>query len=195
MGNDHEDILWADEVLNGQMARYALLVDKYKDTVFSLTMGMLKNREDAEEVAQDVFLKIFKALPRFKRKAKFSTWMYRIAYNECISHLRKQKIRSLSTDQVSPAYFAEAGDSTAEQEATERKHKALQQALEQLQETDRALIHFFYFDKLPVDEIAKITGLSVSNVKTKLFRIRKKLYNEMTRILEKEQVENAWRDK
>ncbi len=186
MGNNHEDILWIEEILNGQTDRYALLVNKYKDMLFALTMGMLKNREEAEEVSQDIFVKIFNALPKFQQKAKFSTWMYRIAYNECISHLRKQKPHTLSVENISPSAFAEKEDSTDEADETERKYVLLKQAIEQLHETDRGLVHFFYFDNLPVNEIAQITGLSVSNVKTKLFRIRKKLHESLKLMMEKE---------
>lgn len=186
MGNNHEDILWIEDILKGQTNRYALLVDKYKDTLFALTMGMLKNREEAEEVSQDIFVKIFKALPKFKQKAKFSTWMYRIAYNECISHLRKQKISTVSVDHISENYRDTERYNTGNWQEAELKSKMLHRALNHLPETERGLVHFFYFDNLPVNEIAQITGLSVSNVKTKLFRIRKKLYEELQILIEKE---------
>jgi len=186
MENNLEDILWVDEILRGNTARYALLVDKYKDKVYSLVMGMLKNKEEADDVAQEIFIKIFKALPKFKRKAKFSTWVYRITYNECISTLRKRKKNTVVLDHVSQTYLADIEDETIDRQETEIKYQLLHLALKQLSETNRGLVHFFYFDNLPVDEIAKITGLTTSNVKTKLFRIRKKLHKVLTENLEKE---------
>ncbi len=186
MENNLEDILWIDEVLKGNTTHYALLVDKYKDKVYSLVMSMLKNKEEAEDVAQEIFVKIFKALPKFKHKAKFSTWVYRIAYNECISTLRKRKKHTVALDHVSQAYLADTEDETIDWRETEIKHQLLHLALKQLSETNRGLVHFFYFDNLPVDEIAKITGFTASNVKTKLFRIRKKLHEILTEKLEEE---------
>ena len=186
MESNLEDIFWIEQILNGKTERFALLVNKYKDKVFSLVMGILKNKEEAEDVAQDIFVKVFKALPKFKRKAKFSTWVYRIAYNECISRLRRQKIRTVSVDQVSSAYLDEDGNETGDWQETEIKHKTLHLALDQLSETDRGLVHLFYFDNLPVHEIARITGLSTANVKTKLFRIRKKLQEKLKSSMMKE---------
>ena len=100
MKSDQEDMLWANRVIQGDTEAFALLVNKYKDMVFTLALKMIHHREEAEEVAQDVFLKIFKALPKFKQKAKFSTWMYRIAYNECISRLRKKKNAVISIENI-----------------------------------------------------------------------------------------------
>ncbi len=188
MESNLEDIFWIEQILNGKTERFALLVNKYKDKVFSLVMGMLRNKEEAEDIAQEIFVKIFKALPKFKQKAKFSTWVYRIAYNECISRLRRHKIRTVSVDQVSSGYLDRDENETGNWQETEIKHRLLHRALDKLSETDRGLVRFFYFDNLPVDEIARITGLSASNVKTKMFRIRKKLYEELQVSVEKDMV-------
>ncbi len=188
MESNLEDIFWIEQILNGKTERFALLVNKYKDKVFSLARGILKNKEEAEDVAQEIFVKVFKALPKFKHKAKFSTWVYRIAYNECISHLRKQKISTVSVDHVSQNYMDTERNNTGNWQEAEFKSKMLHRALNHLPETDRGLVHFFYFDNLSVNEIAQITGLSVSNVKTKMFRIRKKLYEELQILTGKEMV-------
>lgn len=180
MGKELEDNLWVDEVLNGKTGFFARLVDKYKDRVFALVIGLLKHKEDAEEITQDIFVKIFHALPKFQRKAKFSTWLYRIAYNECISRLRKKKVHMVSVENnYSNGLVVIQSDSENWKEA-EMRSKLLYKALNILPEGERALVHFFYFEDLPVDEISRISGLSVSNVKTKLFRIRKKLFKEMS---------------
>lgn len=179
MGKDLEDIYLVNEVLKGKTEHFAHVVDKYKDKVFSLAMGLLKHREEAEEAAQDVFVKIFNALPKFQRKAKFSTWMYRIAYNECISRLRKHKVRMVSVEETFTNSLLATEDKEEEWQETEERSNLLHKALDNLLETERGLVHFFYFENPPVEEIARISGLSVSNVKTKLFRIRKKLFIQL----------------
>jgi len=79
------------QVLNGNRNAFALLVDKYKDRVFSLALGIVHNRELAEEIAQDAFIKAFTSLKKFRKDAGFSTWIYRITYNTAISETRKQR--------------------------------------------------------------------------------------------------------
>ncbi|MFO8000609.1 MAG: sigma-70 family RNA polymerase sigma factor, partial [Marinilabilia sp.] len=78
------------QVKQGDVAMYSVLIDKYRHMVFTLAMQMVKNEADAEEVAQDAFFKAFKALDKFEGRSSFSTWIYRIAYHEAISKLRKK---------------------------------------------------------------------------------------------------------
>lgn len=179
MGKELEDNLWVDEVLNGKTEFFARLVDRYKDRVFALVIGLLKQKEDAEEITQDIFVKIFRALPKFQRKAKFSTWLYRIAYNECISRLRKKKVYMMSVENTNTNGLVSYQESSEQWQEAELQSKLLQKALNKLAESERALVHYFYFEDLTVDEICQINGLTASNVKTKLFRIRKKLFKEM----------------
>ena len=178
MKQDLEDIYWINEILEGKTEIYRSLVDKYKNSVFSLVLGMLKNREEAEEAAQDIFLKVYKALSQFKKESKFSTWLYRIAYNECLSLLRKRKKVSVSLNSMHELQ-ADINDDGERWQDHELKSAALHEALSKLQDNERGLIHFYYFENMPVSEISGITGLSVSNVKIRLFRIRKQLYEEL----------------
>src|SRR5210317_1931241 len=80
-----------DRIINGDHSAFTILVDRYKDLVFSLALKMLKNREEAEEVSQDTFIKVFKSLDKFKGDSKFSTWIYKVAYNTCLDRLKKNK--------------------------------------------------------------------------------------------------------
>jgi RNA polymerase sigma-70 factor (ECF subfamily) len=86
--NDQQHI---DDIINGDHNAFSFLVDRYKNLVFSLALKMLKNREEAEEVSQDTFLKVFKSLDKFKGESKFSTWIYKVAYNTCLDRLKKNK--------------------------------------------------------------------------------------------------------
>ncbi len=188
MKNDQEDILWASRVVEGDTEAFGLLVNKYKDLVFSLALRMVRHREEAEEVAQDVFLKIFRALPKFRQKAKFSTWMYRIAYNECISRLRKKKNAEISLENLPGGTVRSLEDRAEEGQDEEMRAALLHRALKRLPAADQGLVHLYYFDNLPVEEMAHVTGLSVSNVKIRLFRIRKKLFEELVPVREALQI-------
>ncbi|MBE0651701.1 MAG: sigma-70 family RNA polymerase sigma factor [Bacteroidales bacterium] len=176
MKSEQEDILWTNRVIQGDTEAFGLLVKKYKDMVFTLALRMVQQREEAEEIAQDVFLKIFKALPKFKQKAKFSTWMYRIAYNECISRLRKKKNAEVSIENIPGNTARSLANEEEDWQDDEMRSRMLHNALKRLSDEDQGLVHLYYFDDLPVEEMAHVTGLSVSNVKIKLFRIRKKLF-------------------
>jgi len=95
-----DDIWYLNKVLNGDTQCFTYFVDKYKDIVFSIAMKVLRNREDAEELAQESFIKAYKSLHTFKGTAQFSTWLYRITYNNCISEVRKRKLKFVSADDV-----------------------------------------------------------------------------------------------
>lgn len=175
-----DDIYYIDKVISGQTSYYSYIVDKYKDIVFSIALKVLKNREDAEEIAQESFIKAYKSLHTFKGKAKFSTWMYRITYNTCISEVRKKKIRYTSTDDIQVGEEAEEMNFDGIPE--ENREKVVKAALEKLPEDEYTLVLLYYFEDQTIDEISKVTGLSESNAKVKLFRARKKLHtilNEM----------------
>jgi len=87
-----EDKFYIEKVLKGDTTAYADIVNKHKEMVFTIAVKILRNREDAEEIAQDAFVKAFQALPGFKGEARFSTWLYRIVYNAAISQSRKRNM-------------------------------------------------------------------------------------------------------
>jgi len=176
-------------VLGGDVHAYANLVDRYKDMVFTLAARMLHNREEAEEVAQDTFLKAYRSLQTFRGQAKFSTWVYKITYNTCISRLRKKKQAVCSIDEadLSGSMAAEAENGLGKLEKEERR-MLVNRALEELEEEDVFLITLYYYDDRPMDEIAGITGLSRNHVKVKLFRARKRMMGMLGRYLKGEPV-------
>lgn len=184
------DIHLVERVLAGQKDAFALLVDRYKDMVFTLAVSLLQHREEAEEVAQDAFLKVFKALPKFQQKSKFSTWMYRIVYNECISRLRRKKVNLVSMEDIK---YSELPDAFEENEPEwlrkEERRKGLHKALLQLSEADKTIVILYYFENCQVEDISKVTSLSPSNVKTKLFRARKKLQTILIDVKKKELID------
>lgn len=172
-------------ILDGQTGLYSVLVDRYKDMVFSLVLKILKSREEAEEVAQDTFLKAYHALPRFKHEARFSTWLFRIAYNTAISRTRKKQITTLAIDeQIVENYSTDEVHENMNQLDDQQQLELMKKALKTLAHDDQMLISLFYNNQQTVEEISMITGLSGSNVKVRLHRIRKKLYGEMNGVMQ-----------
>lgn len=177
------------QVLDGNTNSFSLLVDAYRDMVFSLIVKVVKNVEEAEEAAQDTFIKAFSALGSFKNEAKFSTWLFRIAYNTAISRARKKTVTTSAIDDYVLENFSidsvqESLDAVNEYE----RLRLLNLSIENLDADEQLLINLFYFNQQSIDDISVITGLSGSNVKVKLHRTRKKMYAFMQSKLNKVKV-------
>lgn len=181
------DQFYIDQILNGDAKAFAVLVDRYKNLVFTMTLRMLKNREEAEEAAQDTFVKIFKSLKNFKGDAKFSTYIYRVAYNDCLDRIKKnQKYRN----EVPVDEFTEHQVKTIDNALnamTEAEHKqSIKDCIALLPEMDGFLLTLYYFEELSLVEIAGIVNFEPNNIKVKLFRSRKKLMTIFRERLEPE---------
>lgn len=191
-----DDQYYITKIVAGDTKAFAVLVDRYKDLVFTLALRMLKNREEAEEVAQDTFIKVFKSLSKFKGDSKFSTWIYRITYNSCLDVLKKykQEYSTVVLDEFSERELAtldNAFDALAEKE----QRQAIDDCLDRLPKEDSFLLTLYYFEEQSLDEISKIIGLTANNVKVKLFRSRKKLASLLKEKLEPEIIEHYERER
>lgn len=172
-----DDILYyIDQVLEGNMNAYSFIVDRHKSKVYNLAFRICCNREEAEEIAQDAFLKAYRALGSFKRKSSFSTWLYRIVYNTAVSYVRikKKEILSLEDFPADAVDFIGTGNSDEEAESEYRK-SLLNFAFQKISEEERSLITLHYYEDMSTEEISEITGISKSNVKVRLFRSRQKM--------------------
>jgi RNA polymerase sigma factor (sigma-70 family) len=175
-----DDNYYIDRVLGGDVSAYALLVAKHKNLVFSIALKILNNREDAEEIAQDCFLKAFQALNTFEKKSKFSTWLYRIVYNAAISKTRKKRLELVPMDNYVVNNYTEHHVAAEVDEIDPEEQKAMiERAMERLTDDESLLITLFYKGENSIEDISNITGLSMSNVKVRLHRIRKKLHDEL----------------
>jgi RNA polymerase sigma factor (sigma-70 family) len=176
-----------ERVLKGDTNAFALLVEYYKDLVFTICYRITKNAEDAEECAQDTFFKAFKNLESFRQEAKFSTWLFRIAYNNAISKQRKLKLEYRSTDErlVQNVSFDDTESGLNNLGNAQRKHY-IKLALSELQGEEANLIGLYYYNELSLAEIQEVTGIEVSNIKVKLHRARKKLQVILQRLLKDE---------
>lgn len=181
-----DDSFYIRQVIGGDHSAYAALVDRHKDMVFTIAVKILRNREEAEEVAQDVFLKAFNALSSFKGDARFSTWLYRIAYNTAISQSRKKKrVFSAIDDEMIDNFTTDKISKSVNELDREDQLEAVNRVMEELPEEENLLLTLFYKKEKTVEDIAEITGYSQSNVKVKLYRIRKRMYDDLKRYLEK----------
>lgn len=181
------DQLYIDKVLKGDTNAFAFLVEKYKVMVFSMSVKLLKNKEEAEEVSQDTFIKAYKNLANFERKSKFSTWLYRIAYRNCLDVLKKNSIRYNFTDiNEITINQIEATETVLDGIEKAERSQLINECLQKLPEEERTILWLFYFKELSLNEIVDITSLSKSNVKVKLHRARKLLLTIVKRDVEPE---------
>lgn len=177
-------------ILEGDTNAFAVLVNRYKDLVYTLTMRMLKNREEAEEVAQDSFIKVYKSLNKFKGDSKFSTWIYKIAYNTSLDRLKKNKkhYNDVPIDEFT-AHQVKTIDNALDNLESKEQTKAIQDCIALLPSDDGFLLTLYYFDEMSLEEISQTIGLTSNNVKVKIFRARKKLATILKNHLEPEIIE------
>jgi len=171
-------------VLAGELAAYSMLVNRYSSMVFTLAYNITLNREDAEEIAQDVFMKAYTALRSFKQESKFTTWLYRIVINAA---LNKKKLHKLATVDITAQITT--GEWTADIlpiEESKDMQKFIQHAMSTLPDNERICITLFYLNELSVNEIGELTGITTANIKVLLHRGRKHLYNTLNELLKTE---------
>ena len=179
------------KIIGGDTQAFAMVVDRYKDLVFTLAIRMMKNREEAEEVSQDTFIKVYKALPKFKGDSKLSTWVYKVAYNTCLDRIKKNKNRF---NEITINFFTEyklktvgnALDALEEKEQQQTIHDCLQQ----LASKDSFLLSLFYFEELSLEEISKIVDMEANTVKVNIHRARKRLAILLKQKLEPETIQS-----
>ena len=188
--NYREDNFYIRKVLNGNLPSYAILVEKHKSLAYTLAMRISKNHEDAEEIAQDAFLKAYNSLNTFKKEAKFSTWLYKIIYNTALSRFRKKQIDSYSMEESSIADSAHEDDDDGLDILHHRERKKIiSKAISRLKEDEGVAMTLFYLSENSIKEIEEITGFTNSNIKILLHRGRNNLLFELRKILKDEIVD------
>lgn len=185
-----------NQIIEGDTKAFAILVDRYKDLVFTLSIRMLKNREEAEEVSQDTFIKVFKSLGKFKGDSKFSTWIYKVAYNTCLDRIKKNKrqLKEVTINEFTENQIKTMDNALDTLEKYEQE-KAIQECLQQLPSEDSFLLTLYYFEELSLEEISKIVNIQANTLKVKLFRSRKKLASILKQKLEPEIINSYARER
>jgi RNA polymerase sigma-70 factor, ECF subfamily len=175
---------------SGEEAAFEELIRRHQQRVFGLVSGILRRREDVEDVVQQVFLKVFVSLKRFDQRAAFSTWLYKISVNECWDYLRKKKVRplvyeaDLSEEQVSRLDGVVSADQPPASSSDRAEARdLLERMMEKLPEQDRQLLVLKEVEGFSVQELAEILDLNVNTVKVRLFRARARLMDVYRRRL------------
>ncbi len=182
------DLDLINSILAGDTGNYALLVKRHQRFVFTLALRFAKNREDAEEIAQDCFIKAYKALGTFKQTSKFSTWLYTITYTTAMTYLRKKKLNSSSIDDEEHVLELANKDSSFDADAVEKKstYRYLNEAIEMLLPDDAAIITLFYKGEQSLEEIGQALAMDPNTVKVKLHRARHRLKEKLQFLLKEE---------
>ena len=164
------------------------LVRRHQARVFAVAGGILRNKEDVEDIAQQVFLKAYFSLKRFDQRAAFSTWLYKITVNECWDLLRKRKVRPLLyeadlSEEQARQYSASEEREEQTQDVSERleKRQELERLLDCLEERDRTMLVLKEVQGFSVEEIAEIFGINGNTVKVRLFRARQRITERVRR--------------
>ena len=180
---NRRDLQLLEAIQQGDDSAYEELINRHKNYAYTIALRILGNREEAEEVAHDAFIKVFASLDQFKKQSKFTTWLFRIVHNLSVSQKRKRKKWVAWEDSLNDRLRIEPH--LHELEIDERK-AFLQEAMMQLQPSDATLLTLFYLKEFSLVEIAEIIEISSNNLKVKLFRARQRLAKEMSRILRTE---------
>jgi len=172
----------------GDKEAFEELVRRNQQRVFAVAGGILRRREDVEDIAQQVFVKAYFSLKRFDQRAAFSTWLYKITVNECWDLLRKKKVRpllyesDLSEEQAQQFGAAERLDSGAQDVSDKLEaQQQVENLLQGLDERDRMMLILKEVEGFAIEEIAEILDLNANTVKVRLFRARRRIVNQVRR--------------
>jgi RNA polymerase sigma factor (sigma-70 family) len=178
-GPNDKDIISA--VLQGNTQAYAELVNRYQNFVFTICLRYTSRREDAEEIAQDIFVKAYRCLNDFRGDSKFSTWLYTIVNTSCITFLRKKRLDTRSLDDEKVFAVADNVDGGMRANQVEQKSRVamVNDAIKLLSPDDGKIISLFYQGEQSLEEIGSIMGIDPNTVKVKLHRARVRLKSTM----------------
>ncbi len=161
-------------------------MEQYREALYSLLYKMVRNREETEDLVQEAFMKAFKALPSFNEKYAFSTWLYKIAINNCIDHLRKKKLRTFSIDKPVSAKdgemrrdFPDTSFSPDKNILSNEKSRLIREAIDQLPENYKIVIVLRHNEEKSYEEIAQILNIPLGTVKARIFRAREMLKKKL----------------
>mgnify|MGYP003635796184 CR=1 FL=1 len=192
--NNQQDQYYIAKTIKGNAQAFSVLIDRYKHMVFTLALKMLRNREDAEEVAQDTFVKAFHSLATFKGDSKFSTWIYKIAYYGSLDYLKKEN-RRLITSTIESDHDIHLSELTTvlDQFEVQDRKNIIAQSLDELSSEEAILVTLHYFDELSLNEISEVINVSANTLKVRLFRTRKRLAEILEKKLTPETIKSYGR--
>lgn len=163
-------------MLAGDSNAFRYFVHKYQDMAFSISMSIVKSELIAEEAVQDSFVKAFQNIRKYKQKAKFSTWLYRIVVNESLRKIRRKRIEFEKTNETLNIESSEVASNSFKALHELEQKEIVQETLLKMPSTESLLLRLYYLEENSIDEIVTITGLSNSNIKVSLYRARQRFY-------------------
>ncbi|MEL7122850.1 MAG: RNA polymerase sigma factor [Bacteroidota bacterium] len=181
MNSAEQDKWIIERVKAGENAAFKELIEKYKDDAFSLACSIVKDEGLAEDILQEVFVKVYDRIQTFKYQSSFYTWLYRIVVNRSYNELRKKRFTRLTTFEKG-SKREEAANRVDNQDLKQ----VIQNALKQMKASEALVLRLFYLSELNIDEVVEITGFSKSKVKVTLHRARKNLAEILKKQLGKE---------
>ncbi len=184
--NKKEDSQLISRALQGDQKAYEALLNKYRNLVYTIMYKMVHNPQEAEDLTQEAFIKAFRALSSFREEFAFSTWLMKIATNNCIDFLRKRKLKTQSIHEPVKYKDEELERTLPNQEPTpeknllrEERKRIIQEAIQELPERYRHVILLRHMEEKSYDEIADILGLPLGTVKAQIFRAREMLNQKL----------------
>ena len=179
-----DEKLQIQKVLKGDSSAFGYFVDTYQDMAMTIAYRVCGNMQDSEDVVQDAFVKAFHNLHTFKSGSKFSTWFYSVVYNTAVTQIRSSSynVQSVDYEQVNVSDMYTDFDTMSQIEADE-KRQMINMALERMPRDEGLILTLFYLEENSIKDIIKITGLTESNIKVKMHRARKRMYEIMTNLM------------
>lgn len=175
------------KVKSGDSEAFRYLVEKHQHLAFTIAYNIVKNRQDAEEVVQDSFVKVFTKIAQFKEESKFSSWLFKIVYNTALSRIRKKQLDTftLEHDDYSTEYGIDSHSGWDQMVLTDQK-KYIDKALSNLADQDKLVLTLFYLADEDINEICEITNEKRTTIKARLHRARAKMYTQLNALLKDE---------
>lgn len=182
----HEEAALIERALQGDEQAYAEILKRYRGHLYSLIYKMVRNREEAEDLVQEAFIKAFRALGSFNENFAFSTWLYKIAVNNCIDYLRKKRLQTYSYDKPVSVkdsevkrQYADPGLTPEKQLLSEEKSRIINQAIDSLPPKYRTVIILRHREEMAYEDIAQQLNLPLGTVKARIFRAREMLKKKL----------------
>ncbi len=182
-----DDSFYIEKTKRGDLNSFGTLIQKHQNYAYTLAFRILKHREEAEEVAQDSFMKAYHAIHTFEGNSKFTTWFYKIIFNEALGRQRKNKTQwDILSNEVSQELVSQDLISGIESLQVQERKELIKEGLEQLKSNESVVLTLFYLEEQSIKEIQEITAYSESQVKICLHRGRKNLYEILQKITKNE---------
>ncbi|MGB9750298.1 MAG: RNA polymerase sigma factor [Caldisericia bacterium] len=181
---DEKNII--EKIIKGDIDSYSLLINEYQNDIYSLCLSIVKNVDDAMDMTQEAFLIAFENIKSFKYKAKFSTWLYRIAYNLCVNYVkRKGDLFILENDETFNVEIEDKTSGIWEEIEKEERIRLINEGLKRIKDSDRLIIELKDIKGLSYEDISTILSLPMGTVKSRLFRARENLKKVVENMMKK----------